>query len=277
MTEKTKLTVVTYNIQFGINSEKIISNVEKIARNGADIICLQETVNVASQELIISAMLKRLGKNWQASYNIGTEYSRLSIGTSILWNTDTLKLQHEEKILLPKLAKFALHEKFYYWLIGVPGVPLQRRVTTCYFSLDNSTLRVSSIHIDNVGGPMHRMKQISYLLSQFKKNEAPEYEIICGDFNTFDLLKTGYEKKLLQKKFGKEVIDASKKVGWTSDIYNIDFKTSIHLFPWIIKAFHIHIRRRLDYIWVRNFKIVNCKKVILPGSDHFPVFAELEL
>jgi endonuclease/exonuclease/phosphatase family metal-dependent hydrolase len=277
MTHKAKLTVVTYNIQFGINSEKIISNVEKLVHNGADVVCLQETINVVSQELIVTAILKRLGKKWQASYNIGTEYSRLSIGTCIFWNTDKLTIKREDKIFLPKLTRFAPHEKLYYWLIGVPGIPVQRRATICYFSFNNSTLRITSLHIDNVGGPIHRMKQLSYLLSEFKKDEIPEYEIICGDFNTFDLLKTGYERKLLQREFGKEFIDASKKAGWTSDIYNIDFKTSVNIFPWMIKTFHIHIRRRLDYLWVRNFTVINCKKVILPGSDHFPVFAELEI
>ncbi len=277
MTDLNELTVVTYNIQFGINAEKIVSNIEILAKDGANIICLQETINIARHELIITTILKRLGKNWKASYNVGLEDGRLSIGTCIIWNTTVLTLKYEKKILLPKLNTFSAHEKFYYWIIGVPGIPVQRRVTTCYFTINQKLLRVSSIHIDNVGGQLHRMQQLSYLLTQLKQNTTPDYEIICGDFNTFDLLKTGYEKKLLQKKFGKEFHDASKKVGWTSDIYNIDFKTSISVFPWIIKTFHLHIRRRLDYLWVKNMKVIKCEKIMIPGSDHFPVVAKFEI
>ena len=84
------LNVVTYNIQFGINNEKIIVNVERLANEGADIICLQETINVVSQEMIVHTIIKKLGKNWQAAWHIGPEISRHSIGTCILWNMSEL-------------------------------------------------------------------------------------------------------------------------------------------------------------------------------------------
>jgi endonuclease/exonuclease/phosphatase family metal-dependent hydrolase len=273
----TNLLVATYNIQFGINTEKIIKNIEKLATDGANVICIQEVIINLSQEMIVDAILKRLGKNWHASYHMGDENSKLSIGTAIFWNSAVLKFKHDEKTLLPKIKKFAFHENFYYWIIGVPAMPLQRRALTCYFEVEKKLLRVTCVHVDNVGGPIHRMRQLTYLTSKLKQSGTVEYEIICGDFNTFDLLKTGYEKKLLQKKFGDKFIDASKKVGWTSDIYNIDYTHSVKLFPWIIKNFHIHIRRRLDYIWVKNMQIVGCKKIALPGSDHYPIIADLSL
>ena len=138
-------------------------------------------------------------------------------------------------------------------------------------------MRVTCVHVDNVGGPRHRLKQISYLVSQLTSKEKAKYEIICGDFNTFDLLKTGFEKKLLQKKFDKEFIDASEQVGWTADIHNIDMSSSIKIFYWFIHTFNVHVRRRLDYIWVKNFKVIECKKLEIPGSDHFPIIAKLEL
>lgn len=277
MTQIKHLRVVTYNIQFGINTQRIIENIKKLAEDDTNIICIQEIINNLPQELIVKAILKQLGSNWHASYHIGTENSRQSIGTAIFWDNNILKLKQEEKILLPKIKKFALHEKLYYWVIGEPGISKQRRATACYFLVNNSILRITNLHIDNIGGPMHRMKQITYLLSHLNKLKTPNHEIICGDFNTFDLLKTGYERKLLQKKFGKDFIDASKNVGWTSDIYNIDFKKSIRLFPWMIKTFNIHIRSRLDYIWVKNLKVLDCRKIILPGSDHYPIIADLEL
>jgi len=277
MKNSVQLCVATYNIQFGINTEKIIKNIEKLATGGANIICIQEVIINLSQEMIVDAILKRLGKNWQASYHMGEENSKLSIGTAIFWNSDILRFKHDYKILLPKIKKFAFHENFYYWIIGVPAIPLQRRALSCYFIVNKKLLRVTCVHVDNVGGPIHRIKQLTYLLSRLRQKDTPEYEIICGDFNTFDLLKTGYEKKLLQKKFGKEFVDASKNVSWTSDIYNIDYRHSIKLFPWIIKNFHIHIRRRLDYIWVRNMLVKECKKNPLSGSDHFPIIANLEL
>lgn len=277
MTTVKRFQIATYNIQFGVNKEEIASNIQKLAQEGANIICLQELINVANEEFIVDIFLKKLGKKWQAATHVGKENSKLSIGTGILWNSDIVQLKYKEKILLPKIKKFDLHEKLYYKIIGVPGIPLQRKAVSCCFQVANKTLRVTSIHIDNVGGPIHRLKQISYLLAQLDTLEITDHEIVCGDFNTFDLLRTGYERRLLEKKFGKDFADASKNVGWTSDIYNIDFKTSIPIFPWVIKTFNIHIRSRLDYIWVRNIKVLECKKIMLSGSDHYPIFADLEL
>lgn len=276
---KNQLIIVTYNIQFAINEEDILNNLEKMAKEGVEIFCLQEIITVLNEEFIVNKILKKLGPEWQAAYHVGEvqRESKLSIGTCILWNKDILKLENEIKILLPKLNKFALHEKLYYKIIGVPGIPLQRRAIAAYFKFGNETIRITSIHVDNVGGPKHRMKQVAYFLMVLKTKSIPQYEIICGDFNSFDLLKTGIEKKLLQKMLGKDFVDASESVDWTDDIYNIDFSTSIPLFSWFIKTFNVHVKRKLDYIWVKNWKISDCRKLKLSGSDHMPIIAKLKL
>ncbi|SRR6266568_9329555 len=276
MDTKKEFTIATYNILFGINQPAIIKNIVQMAEDGVSLFCLQEIINVPNEEFIIDKILKRLGTNWKASYHVGREMSKLSIGTAILWNTKIFNFKRQEKILLPKLDKFDLHEKLYYKVIGVPGVPLQRKVLSCYFTVNQTDIRITCVHVDNVGGPSHRMKQIAYLLSNLNSQETPKHEIICGDFNTFDLLKSGYEKKLLQNKFGKDFIDASNNIGWTSDIRNIDFKTSIKIFQWFIKTFNVHVRRRLDYIWVKNFSVEKCKKLLISGSDHYPIIAKLK-
>jgi endonuclease/exonuclease/phosphatase family metal-dependent hydrolase len=268
-----ELGVATYNIEFGKNAEKIIHNIEKLTQDGADIICLQEIIN----NEIVANILKKLGSQWQAAYHVGEENSRLAIGTCIIWHAKKCELIKEEKFLLPKLKEFALHEKFYYWVMGVQSIPIQRKAITCYFTINNKMLRVTSLHIDNVGGPMQRMKQLHYLLSQLKQLEPPDYELICGDFNTFDLIRTGYEKSLLHRELGKEFTDASKGIAWTSDIYYTDFSNSIELFHWLVKTCNIHIRRKLDYIWSKNLKRLACSKKIFYGSDHFPIIAKLEL
>ncbi|HVA97111.1 MAG TPA: endonuclease/exonuclease/phosphatase family protein [Candidatus Acidoferrales bacterium] len=277
MPTENELTIATYNILFGINREQIIENIEQMAKDGVTVFCLQEVINVTDKAFILDAILQRLGKHWQAAYHVGPEIGKLSIGTAILWNTTVLNLKSEDKIELPKIKKFDLHERLYYQVIGVSGVPLQRKAICCDFTFNKTPIRITCVHLDNVGGPRHRYKQFSYLVSSLIAKPKIDHEIIAGDFNTFDLLRTGYEKKLLQRNLGDEFIDASKQVGWTSDIYNIDFTTSIRLFKWLIKNFNIHVRRRLDYIWVKNFVVKTCYKLSIPGSDHFPVIAKLRI
>ena len=152
-------------------------------------------------------------KNGAGKVHLGSENSRVSIGTCIIWNTRLLQLHHKEKILLPPIKKLELHEYIFDKLIGGLVIPLQRRVITCYFTYQGVPLRVTSVHADNIGGLTHRIKQIVFLKSRLDR-EKVKYEIVCGDFNTFDLLKTGKEKKALQKIFGEEFLDASEKIDW---------------------------------------------------------------
>lgn len=277
MKDRKQFTVATYNIQFAVNSEKIINNIEQLAKEGVNIFCLQEIINIPNEVFIVEKILKRLGSKWKAAYHAGEEVSKLSIGTAILWNSEIFAFKQAEKILLPKIKKFDFHEKLFYKVIGEEAATLQRKALSCYFMVNQTEIRVTCVHVDNIGGPHHRMKQISYLTSKLKEMKTPQSEIICGDFNTFDLLKTSYERKLLQRKFGNDFIDALKGINWTSDIYMHDFPRSNKLIPWLIKTFNIHIRRRLDYIWIKNLKLIETKKIIIPGSDHFPIVAKLEL
>ena len=271
---KNELIIVTYNIELSINVKKIVENIFALAKEGVGVFCLQEIIDYPHQELIIHAILKKLGNEWKAEYHIGDERSKLSLGTSIIWNTNILQLETEKKTLLSKLKKIQLHEFVFAKLVGGTSVPLQRRATTCMFRFNDKTIRITSLHLDHVGGTNHRISQLQYFLSHLNKTT---YEIICGDFNTFDLLQTGKEKKLLQQTLGKEFIDASENVGHTDDLYHLNFENSIPLFKWIIKTFHIHVRRKLDYIWVKHFRIIDCHKIAVGGSDHLPIMATLRI
>src|SRR6266567_4797870 len=208
---ESELTIATYNILFANNAEKIIANIATMAKDGITIFCLQELINIPNKAFIVDRILEKLGKNWQAAYHVGSEFSKVSIGTGIFWDTTVLKFEKSEKILLPKIKKFDLHEKLYYKVIGVPAIPLQRKAISGYFTLGKKTFRITCLHLDNVGGPLHRRKQLSYLVSLLKTKKVDQ-EIICGDFNSFDLLKTGYEKKLIHRLFGKDFIDASRDI-----------------------------------------------------------------
>lgn len=277
MSNNNQFNIVTYNIEYAAQKGKILENIIQLEKDGVDIFCFQELINTPQEGFFIDTVLQKLGDSWQAVYNVGEMEGRLSLGNAIVWNKKKFFLKSSEKILLPLIKNFDLHEKLWYKTIRVPGVPIQRRAITCLFTLNQTPIRVTSVHVDNVGGPTHRKKQLAFLMTKLRLLETPKQEIICGDFNTFDLLKTGYEKKMIQNEIGEDFVDASNKIAWTSDIAMIDFSTSIKIFPWFIKAFNIHIRRRLDYIWVKNFTIQECKKLEIIGSDHFPIIAKLEI
>lgn len=265
------LTIATYNIELGINEEKIIENIATMAKNGVAVFCLQEIVNHPDRTLIIDTILKNLGDDWLAASHLEDKTRKENIGSCILWNKKLLQFEKQQKLDLPKAKSLGLHEIVFAKLAAGATFPLQRRAITCTFLFANKKIQITSIHIDHINGTNHRIQQIKYFLANSPKND---YEIICGDFNTFDLLQTGKEKSLLQKTLGPEFVDASKKTGPTADLYDMHLSTG-RMFKTLIKLFHIHIARKLDYIWVKNLQILDCDKQKMSGSDHLPIIARL--
>ena len=269
-----ELVIATYNIELSLNVKKIVANISDMAKKGVNVFCLQEIRKYPDRQLIIAEILKELGNNWKAAYHINEQTTSFNIGSCILWNTKILHLEKEEKVLLPKLKKMKFHEITFAKLVGGATYPLQRRTITCRFIFQNKHIQITSHHSDHVGGAYHRIKQIDYLMTN---RQPTKHEIICGDFNTFDLLQTGKEKEMLQQTLGSEFIDASENVGHTDDLYHLNMNRAFPLIKWFIKTFHIHIRRRLDYIWVKHFQVIDCRKVEVGGSDHMPIIARLQI
>ena len=272
--DKMFLRVATYNIEFSQQREVIISNIDTMAKDGIMVFCLQEVAR-RGENFIIDDLLKKLGNTWQAIYHLGNEGFPFGMGTCILWNGKVLHLKKSKEILLPKKTRIAFHEWLFAKIIGGKGIPFQRRSIAACFQFGNYFIRISSIHLDHVGGVNHRQKQLNYFLSMLRDDSALDatYEIICGDFNSFDLLCSGKERQALHENFGEEYQDISQHVNWTADLYAMDMNNALKGIRLFIRTFSIHIRRKLDYIWVKNLKVIECKKLELFGSDHFPVIA----
>lgn len=250
------LTLCTYNLHFSQKSEQLIANVcQVIQSKGVIIFCLQEIVRYPNKTFIVDRLLKKLGSGWQATCFLGKEKLWKGMGNCIIWNKDILHLQKTEKIELPIIQKSAFHESLFSNLIANQNPIFQRRAIIGTFKFKNKEIRIVNLHLDHIGGQKQRKKQLLFLLGKMKVKFSNE--IICGDFNTLDLLKTGQEKKIIEKILGDGYNDASKESGWTA-----------HLF---------HIRRKLDYIWAKGFKKVSFKKLDLSGSDHCLLVANLTL
>lgn len=277
MKKTKKLILATYNIQFSLYPEEIKTNIAKMAQEGISIFCLQEVTHSPGKTFIIDILLKELGSDWDAISNLGEEQSVLGMGNCIIWNTKVLDLKKIQNEFLPKSKALSMHEKVFSWIVGGISVPFQRRAIIGYFEFNNRLIRVSNIHLDHNGGLENRKKQLSYFVDILKKDKTINNEIICGDFNSFDLLKNGKESLMHTEIIGNHFVDVSKNSGWTADLNAIDIKHGGIFFKFIIKYFHLHIKRKLDYIWTKNIISSHCEKLFLNGSDHNPLIAYLNV
>lgn len=275
MPRNNTIKVATYNILFSLSPEKIVGNISLMKKKGIIVFCLQEVVRVPEKTFIGDLILKKLGPEWKMIIHIGDETGNFGLGTAIIWNNTALKLKKSEKINLPKIKKIAFHEWLFSKIIGGKGVPFERRSIIASFVFGGKKIMVANLHLDNVGGAKHRNKQLLFLLSKMS-NTGHENQILCGDFNTFDLLKTGREKKMLTSSLNP-FKDVSDNIDWTADIHNTDTGKTPPLIKALIKYSNFHIRRKLDYVWAKNLKVIDCRKLNLEGSDHLPVVATLSI
>ena len=274
---KTKLKISTYNMQFSQDRKTLLQNINYLANKNVDIFCLQEVTRYPKQPFVINEIIRLLGTNWKAVVNIGPEKSPEGMGNAILWNNNKLFFKGKKNILLPKREKLALHEWLFAKMTGGNTTPWQRRTVVVDLRIDNIPIRVINAHLDHIGGIKHRQKQFLSILESLKKLKSCTKEIICGDFNTIDLLNSGHEIQELTKILCRNnYIDASNKIAWTADLRNMDFANNT-LAKKFIENFDIHIKRKLDFIWVKKLNINKCQKLDLDGSDHCPIFAELTL
>ncbi len=271
------INILSYNILLSKYSEKIINNCVDFAKDGVMVFCLQEVVKYPKKDFIIDTLLNALGKDWRVTYHLGDEKSSLNSGTCIIWNRRFITLRTSKKILLPKITQLSIHEIILNKLLGFKGIPVHRRAIAGLFEYQGSEIVIASIHLDNVGGTKHRLKQLEYFIENLKEEQQVKYKILCGDFNSYDVLKTGYEKQAFRQTLGEEFEDAAKNVSWTVDLADLDTPERFPYFVMLIKALKIHFRRKLDYIWINNLKIIDCRKVNVSGSDHYPVIAKLKM
>jgi endonuclease/exonuclease/phosphatase family metal-dependent hydrolase len=274
--KRNTITIVTYNTQFFLQETTLIENLVQMAEDGADVFCLQEMLKSPYQQAIQKLLLPRLGPNWKSITHLGDEPGKLGHGTCIIWNDKKIQLKKSQNITLPARSSYTIFESAFAKLIGARPIPMKRKNLSAVFQYQNKRIRITNIHLDNNGGLPHRINQMRFIRERLRDDQT-DAEIACGDFNTLDLLRTGKEKKAMQNIFGSGFQDASRDIRWTADMYYTDMDKGFYLMKNFIKTFQIHVRGKLDYIWVKNMEVSECKKLETLGSDHFPVQVTLYL
>jgi len=275
MSETLNFKIVTYNIQFSLNQQSISDNILELAQSGVDIFCLQEVARQKNQPFILKQILAKLGGDWKEIHNVGTEVGNPSLGNCIIWNNTKFNLKNQQKFTLRQAKKFALHEWLLAKLIGGSTQPYLRRSIIGNFKFENQEFSITNLHLDHIGGVKHRAKQLKEALINKELFEAAKYVVVCGDFNNFDVLKNGKQNRVMKKIFGPSFEHVTANLKWTADLYHIDMPELSKIYRFVTKKFKIHIRKRLDSIWIKGLRSTSCQKIDLMGSDHFPILAEL--
>ncbi len=166
------------------------------------------------------------------------------------------------------------------------------------------TVKFGNIHLDVYGGTEHRREQLASFLDEFSSIQARHNgvegnqagktaEIICGDFNTMSLFYGPFNAlfarrntcKIMREAERRGFVNCTNHVLWTQDIFaSRDEQQSLNRVSTTCKAFGLSWHQKLDHILVRGVKrIIECGVITasghrhLPGSDHIPIYAKIEI
>ena len=261
------LTVATYNILHGYRTSLILDDIKILIGKGADVICLQEA-DLPFENPLNDLLKHEALKNWQVQY---THYG-IAGNVALMWNSDRVKLQHAETILLPRLPGLSILQK----LRGGKEI-LQRVALTGEFLVDGKIVHITGTHLAWEGGVKHRLKQLAYLRGHLSK-QPYDREVLAGDFNTFAPAALRYfQGKKVQNILGERYINALPNLHWSCDISYTAPQDGWDNIVKVFNFFGIKMRSRLDYLFARNLKIISSEMLDLPGSDHRPLIATFKI
>ena len=268
--------VSTYNILMGFDNKVYdsIENIKKLSKNtNYQFFNFQELRNT-DENKDMKKKFQSLFPKLKGSFYI---YPKVTCDRLGLGSFSNLKKLNETRVELPTINGPFNPHKYICTESAIFGV-----ISTVYELPNKKTIRISNAHLEIIGNMKYKKKKIKHILSHFK--EKVDYEIFCGDMNTVGL--ANFFKRLLmahKKQFlnllGKGFIDVKLPRGkyWTSDIKNNVSPTmkGATTFRKLFVPLGIHVRQRLDWIFVKNLKPTFCDVLYdCVGSDHYPLVAK---
>jgi endonuclease/exonuclease/phosphatase family metal-dependent hydrolase len=251
---KMNLKIATYNVQFGLKTNLISDNIQKLAASGVSVFCLQEVKEFEGRRLL-KTILEKLGPGWESDTFIRSGSHDLGLAT--LWRPDVLQLRDSNKLLLPKLEKFSLYELTARKLaLNFVNTTVQRGALINTFHFQGQLIRICNLHLDCAGRFAQRAKQLNFLVSYLQSLPQINYKVVCGDFNTIGVAPfTKRQEQKVRAILGPSFVNAHPQALPTQK----------------------NLLQRLDYIFVSGAQVQKAQVSRMRGSDHFPLIANLEV
>ncbi len=253
-----KLRIATWNVFLG-NFLPIVLNTIKSNKEfkNIDLIALQEA-SVRNGIEDAKVIASTLGKNYKY-YQITAQSIRgLVQANAIIWNSEKIKITKKTSFFLPthEDVKIGGFERAIKNLL-----PSERRGGVMIEGQKGlKSFRFYSIHFDVIGFT-HKKEQLKNVLQHDKERKPKDLVCVAGDINTFKILKRPLWTALarLSEEFG--FLDITTTINWT-------FSRKLFRF-----------RQKTDAIFLKNTKKLKFSSWSsnIPGSDHIPIFAIIEL
>jgi endonuclease/exonuclease/phosphatase family metal-dependent hydrolase len=243
------LRVCTWNLNLGLRLDEILEAVSKHRDfHGLDLVALQEASVHGSRPDGV-AIASVLGRDYECHQVAAQTIMGRVQANALIWNRRRVNVERADHMQLPRARS------------GVrPGRVLlaQRRNTVVVEgAADGHSFVAYSVHLD-IFGAAHKQAQLTHVLEDRKSREPADVTVVAGDLNLYHLSRWPSWSKLIRAYQREGFVDAARSVRWTHSVGGI--------------------RQKLDSILVRSTLELKLRSWTLPlkGSDHIPLFADLE-
>ncbi len=253
---------MTYNLLLH-NAAKEISCL--VSSYSPDIICFQEVLLEKKDELLrLIPSHYRLAGYSNSFIKFGKIY-----GVATLYNKNKFQLVNSINNRIPH----TLYDWFRFFSnIFKLSVKREYFQTTFLIFSSKKKFSVFNIHLTAEASNEARINQLKNILKHTNKIKNPI--VIAGDFNYIPYRRKKLELLLNSYKFK----EATNKISFTffakKNLFFYGF--FLKLITKIISQF-ITLRYKLDYIFYRQMRLVECQRLDSKISDHYPIFAIFEI
>lgn len=234
--------IATWNIQFGRRLPTILEGIGRLPP--VDAIALQE-LSEHGGEPDAARIARHLGPAWRSAQVTAQVVGGRHQANGFVWNADRLDVFGVDAIDLPTPSGRVLRR-----------LPSSRRNAALMEArIGRREIRLYSVHLD-VFGIAHKHSQFAHVLADSSRRAPVSLTLISGDMNTYGVAgrPRWRELRALAHRAGFEELTVG--VGWTQQ--------------------RLGVRQKLDAIFASPTGLPHRRqRIILPGSDHIPIWAEL--
>ncbi|HZQ06443.1 MAG TPA: endonuclease/exonuclease/phosphatase family protein [Anaerolineae bacterium] len=248
----------SWNIQVGMRRRALLDIIKNYPDfQNLDVLALQEA-SAHEHGDDASSIAHLLGESYRSYHHIYHRVKTRPQANALVWNSTRVQFDSIEHHILPNLTEAQIPRAERAVLNRLKPQPRVNLIGSG--SWNSVTLRVCAAHLDVMGYRFKR-QQFRAVLDDLRVRPATEITILAGDFNTFRIggRPTWAQLKRDAAELGLRAV--TDKIQWTQAIRSI------------------RLRQKLDEIFVTSARPYRARVWTLDvyGSDHLPVFADLEL
>lgn len=257
-----RIKLMTYNLLLHNASKELASIITSYA---PDVLCLQEVLRDKKDELLKLIPSRYCVAGYSNSFiKFGKIY-----GVVTLYNKNRFKLVNSINNRIPH----TLYDWFRFFKnIFKQSIKREYFQTTFLILSSKKKFSIFNIHLTAEASNEGRINQLKDILKHTNKIKNPI--IIAGDFNYIPYRRKRLELLLNSYKFK----EATRKINFTffakKNLFFYGF--FLKLLTKIVSKF-ITLRYKIDYIFYRQMRLIDCQRLDSKISDHYPILATFEI